>query len=79
LWLLLPLSMSDKDNHQPQQNTGGQIIPDTPDKEAFIRGLLARGEAARPNPDGSLPKGVTHEIIGDGPNGLPIVRRRRFY
>ncbi|PPQ27880.1 hypothetical protein [Rhodopila globiformis] len=71
--------MSDQGNNQRQQTTGSQIVPDTPDKEAFIRGLLARGEAARPNPDGSLPKGATHEIVGDAPNGLPIVRRRRFY
>jgi hypothetical protein len=71
--------MSDQDNNQQQQNTSGQIVPDTPDKEAFIRGLLARGEAAKPNPDGSLPKGATHEIVGNAPNGLPIVRRRRYY
>ena len=57
----------------------GQIVPDTPESIAFIRGLVARGEAARPNPDGSLPKGATHEIIGEAGNGLPIVRRRRMY
>jgi hypothetical protein len=71
--------MSDQNNNQGQQNTSSPIVPDTPDKEAFIRGLLARGDAAKPNPDGSLPKGATHEIVGEAPNGLPIVRRRRFY
>jgi hypothetical protein len=45
---------------------------------AFVRGLVARGEAARPNPDGSLPPGATHEIVGEEPDGTPIVRRRRF-
>jgi hypothetical protein len=65
-------------NH-PRPDEGNQIVPDTPEKMAFIRGLLARGEAARPNPDGSLPKGVTHEIMGEAENGLPVVLRRRFY
>jgi hypothetical protein len=69
--------MSDKDPDAP--HTSGQIVPDTPEKVAFVRGLLARGEAAKPGPDGSLPKGATHEIVGEAENGLPIVRRRRFY
>jgi hypothetical protein len=71
--------MPDPDTNDPKQYLGEPIIPDTPEKMAFVRGLMARGEAARPNPDGSLPKGATHEIIGDTPSGLPSVRRRRFY
>jgi hypothetical protein len=41
--------------------------------------LLARGQAARPNSDGSLPPGATHEIVGETEAGLPILRRLRVY
>ena len=44
----------------------------------FIRDLIERGEAARRNPDGSLPDGATHEIVGEDENGEPIVVRRRI-
>jgi hypothetical protein len=50
----------------------------TPAEQAFVRGLIERGEAAYPDPQGKLPAGATHEIIGEGPDGLPVVRRRRF-
>jgi hypothetical protein len=71
--------MPNPDSKPPGHNENAEIVPDTPEKMAFVRGLIARGEAAQPNPDGSLPKGATHEIIRDTPNGLPSVRRRRFY
>lgn len=57
----------------------GVIAPDTDEHRAFIKGLMARGQAAKAAPDGSLPRGATHEIIGEGQDGLPIVKRRRFY
>jgi hypothetical protein len=44
-----------------------------------VKGLLARGQAARPNSDGALPPGATHEIVGETQAGLPILRRRRAY
>ena len=47
--------------------------------EAFIRGLIERGEAAKADEHGNLPPGATHEIVGESPSGLPIVVRRRFY
>lgn len=56
----------------------GAIVPDDPAKEAFVRGLIARGEAARRGPGGRLPAGATHEIIGTTAAGLPILKRRRF-
>ncbi|MCC7464354.1 MAG: hypothetical protein IT480_18070 [Gammaproteobacteria bacterium] len=67
----------------PKRKTGtalpaDAILPDDPAREAFIRGLLARGEAARPGAGGRLPPGATHEIVGTSASGLPIVRRRRF-
>jgi hypothetical protein len=48
-------------------------------EEAYVRGLIERGEAARADEHGNLPPGATHEIIGVAPSGSPIVVRRRFY
>jgi hypothetical protein len=48
-------------------------------EEAFVRGLIERGEAAKADEHGNLPAGATHEIIGTSESGLPIVVRRRFY
>jgi hypothetical protein len=48
-----------------------------PAEEAFIRGLIARGEAAKAV-DGKLPPGATHEIVEERPGRLPKVVRRRF-
>jgi hypothetical protein len=56
----------------------GTIVPDSEEKKAFIKGLLDNNQAARPLPDGSLPPGATHEIVGEAENGLPIVKRKRF-
>jgi hypothetical protein len=53
------------------------IIPDTPEKESFVRGLVDRGEASRADKEGKLPSGVTHEVVGHAPSGLPIVIERR--
>lgn len=44
---------------------------------AFIRGLIARGEAAKAV-DGKLPPGATHEIVEERPGQLPKIVRRRF-
>ena len=62
-----------------QNDEKGVIAPDTEEKRTFIKGLMERGQAAKALPDGSLPRGVTHEIVGEGQGGLPIVKRRRFY
>jgi hypothetical protein len=47
-------------------------------KEAFERGLIERGEAARADAEGRLPPGATHEIVGHDESGRPILKRRRF-
>lgn len=61
------------DPDKPQQDSAAA------DQEAgFIRGLVERGEAVRVAPGETLPPGATHEIVGERPDGLPIVRRRRF-
>jgi hypothetical protein len=46
-------------------------------EEAYVRGLIERGEAAKPV-DGKLPPGATHEIVEDEPGKPPKVVRRRF-
>jgi len=46
-------------------------------ERAFVAGLIARGEAARPDADGNLPAGATHELVEDA-TGRTIARRRRF-
>ncbi len=48
-------------------------------EEAYVRGLIERGEAAKADEHGNLPPGATHEIVGVAPSGSPIVVRRRFY
>lgn len=54
------------------------IVPKDATSVSFVQGLVARGQAARANKDGSLPPGATHEIVGKTETGLPILRRRRF-
>lgn len=48
------------------------------ERKAFVEGLVARGEAAKRKPDGTLPPGATHEIVGCEADGTPIVNRVRF-
>ena len=64
------------DDHKDEK---GVIAPDTEENRAFIKALVARGQAAKALPDGSLPGKATHEIVGEGQDGLPMVKRRRFF
>ena len=48
------------------------------DAQIFVRGLIIRGEAAKPTPDGQLPPGATHRIVKEEPGELPEVERERF-
>ena len=54
------------------------IVPQDDAARRFVETLIANGQAARANADGSLPPGVTHEIVGETATGAPILRRRRF-
>jgi len=56
----------------------GAIVAADPETESFVKGLVERGEAAKPDASGQLPPGATHEIVGATETGLPIVVRRRF-
>jgi hypothetical protein len=60
------------------ENKDDVIVPQDDATRHFVQTLVANGQAARPNADGSLPPGVTHEIVGETASGVPIVRRRRF-
>ena len=55
---------------------------ETPDEKAaaerFVRDVLIRGEAARPDPHGKLPSGATHEIVEEREGELPKIQRKRF-
>jgi hypothetical protein len=46
-------------------------------QDAYVRGLIARGEAAKAV-DGKLPPGATHEIVEEEPGKPPKIVRRRF-
>jgi hypothetical protein len=61
------------DRHYPED----AIVPRDPDAVAFVRALVDQGKAARAT-DGELPRGATHEILGETEDGVPIVRRVRF-
>jgi hypothetical protein len=54
------------------------IVPKDESSASFVQALVARGQAAPANPDGTLPRGATHEIVGTTEQGLPILRRRRM-
>jgi hypothetical protein len=59
----------------PRPSDDGEEI--TPAEEAFVSGLIERGEAAKVV-DGKLPPGATHEIVEERPGRVPKVVRRRF-
>jgi hypothetical protein len=46
--------------------------------EKFVRDLLTRGEAARPDERGGLPPGATHEIVEEREGEPPKIKRKRF-
>jgi len=64
-------------NHKAEDDD--LIVPKDAASVSFVKGLVARGQAARADGDGSLPPGATHEIVGETESGLPILRRRRVY
>jgi hypothetical protein len=63
---------------KPASGGATPIVPNDPQSISFVKGLVARGEAARVDATGNLPSGATHEIVGETESGLPIVVRRRF-
>ena len=46
-------------------------------EEAFVESLIATGQAAKPDADGKLPAGATHELVeSETGDKLKAVRRR---
>ena len=46
--------------------------------QRFVKDLLVRGEAARPDKKGKVPQHATHAIKGENPDGSAQVERVRF-
>jgi hypothetical protein len=70
--------MTKQSKSKPASAGPTPIVPNDPQSISFVKGLVARGEAARVDAAGKLPSGATHEIVGETESGLPIVVRRRF-
>jgi len=55
---------------------------ETPEEKAaaerFVKDILTRGEAAKPDEHGRLPSGATHEIVEECEGELPKIKRKRF-
>lgn len=45
-------------------------------KQAYVEALIASGQAAKPDSEGKLPPGATHEIIETEDGHTDVVRRR---
>ena len=48
---------------------------DAETEQAFIESLIASGQAAKPDVEGKLPPGATHELVEEG-GRLRVIRRR---
>jgi hypothetical protein len=78
IYPMLSAMVNDKKRGKKPAPPADQIVPNDPASISFVRGLMARGEAAKADAQGRLPPGATHEIVGETADGLPIVVRRRF-
>lgn len=58
----------------PAKNTESELANSS---SAFVRGVLVRGEAAKPSKSGKLPKEATHEIVEDA-EGRAVLKRHKF-
>jgi len=68
------------DMNEQRRIPGNSIVPDTVESQAYVRGIVERGEAALPDKDGNLPHSATHEIVGHhDASGLPILVRRKMF
>lgn len=68
-----------KRKHRPKrQPTNAKKTPAAAAEEKFVRDLLIRGEAARPDSEGNLPTNTTHEIVEEKEGELPTVERHSF-
>jgi hypothetical protein len=70
--------MPGNDAEKKTQSSEGILAPSEPAEIAFVKGLVARGEAVKVTPGVAPEPNVTHEIVGETPSGIPIVKRLRF-
>ena len=63
---------------KPDESTASENAIPERDAQTFTRGVIIRGEAAKPDESGDLPSGATHEIVGEDEKGLPVIERRRY-
>jgi hypothetical protein len=70
--------MNGDDAEKQPPGSDEMLAPSDPAEIAFVKGLVARGEAVKVAPGAPLPPGATHEIVGETSSGVPIVKRRRF-
>jgi hypothetical protein len=63
---------------KPDDSTAAENSIPEHDAQTFTRGVIIRGEAAKPDEGGDLPSGATHEIVGEDEKGLPVIERRRY-
>jgi len=66
---------------QSTPSVASQLPPVSPEeveaaRKKFEQGIVSRGEAVEAGKP--LPPGATHEIVGQHPDGTPILKRSRF-
>lgn len=66
--------MNEDKKRKSKSEPASEIAPEA--EEAFVRGVVTRGEAAEPE-EGKLPSGATHEIV-ESEESPPRIRRKRF-
>ena len=82
--LLTDISVPNMRKAEKKKSRGGKgseglIVPNDPASISYVRGILARGEAAKADTHGKLPFGKTHAIVGETADGLPILKRIHVY
>ena len=62
--------------HAPTKRAKSSDRAARAEKEAYVRSLIAHGQAAKAGPDGKLPPGAKHELVEDDKGEVTVVRRR---
>jgi hypothetical protein len=75
--MVAPESAGDRPQPAEEAERGADAESPSSAEAAYVKGLIARGEAAKAV-DGKLPPGATHEIVEERPGQLPKLVRRRF-
>jgi hypothetical protein len=70
------------DPDRVQSDAGGaeqqtDVAPRDASTQSFVRSVIERGEAGHYDADGKLPLPYKYAIVGNHPDGLPILKRVR--